>query len=99
MTPLIMEFQAQKFRNDCGIAALSMLLNQPYRNVSEAATELKINWKKGMTDSDMMKVARHFADERPALQSIRSPHTWHITSDALLEFIRWNELEDLYNRK
>jgi ABC-type bacteriocin/lantibiotic exporter with double-glycine peptidase domain len=60
MTPLMMEFVPQKFRNDCGIAALSMLLNQPYRTVSETATALKVDWKQGMTDPDMIKVAREF---------------------------------------
>jgi pyruvate,water dikinase len=30
---------------------------------------------------------------------LRIPNTWHISSDGVLEFIRYNNLEDLYNRK
>ena len=33
------------------------------------------------------------------LQGIRVPKTWYVTSDGLLEFIRYNNLEDLYDRK
>lgn len=59
-SPVMMEFFPQKYRNDCGIAALAMLLTQPYRSVAELATELGVKWKEGMTDADMMKVARGF---------------------------------------
>jgi pyruvate,water dikinase len=31
--------------------------------------------------------------------SIRMPKTWYVASDALLEFIRYNNLEDVYNWK
>lgn len=30
---------------------------------------------------------------------LRVPNTWYISSDGVLEFIRYNNLEDLYNRK
>lgn len=33
------------------------------------------------------------------LQGIRVPGTWYVTSDGLLDFLRYNDLEDLYDRK
>ncbi|MDH3403515.1 MAG: pyruvate, phosphate dikinase [Acidobacteriota bacterium] len=40
------------------------------------------------------------AQEREtALEGIRTPRTWYITSDGLLQFIRYNSLEDVYDRK
>jgi len=32
-------------------------------------------------------------------RKMRVPNTWYISSDGVLEFIRYNNLEDLYNRK
>jgi pyruvate, water dikinase len=40
--------------------------------------------------------SKEYAD---ILQDIKVPKTWYLTSDGLLEFIRYNNLEDLYNRK
>ena len=39
---------------------------------------------------------RSFAE---LLGDIRIPKTWYVTSDGILNFIEYNELEDLYNRK
>ncbi|MGE3843209.1 MAG: PEP/pyruvate-binding domain-containing protein [Vicinamibacterales bacterium] len=35
----------------------------------------------------------------PALRQIRTPNTWYVTSDALLHFVEFNHLEDVYDRK
>jgi pyruvate, water dikinase len=45
------------------------------------------------------KIIERRAAEVPALKEIRFPESWYLTSDALLEFIHHNDLEDLYNRK
>jgi hypothetical protein len=46
-----------------------------------------------------MKIAREAAAERKLLRDLRIPRTWYVSSDALLEFLRFNELDDLYDRK
>ncbi len=46
-----------------------------------------------------MAVLREIQERAPALGRIRSPKTWYITSDGILEFIRHNSLEDVYNQK
>jgi hypothetical protein len=45
------------------------------------------------------KIVGEAAEEQTALQGIKPPKTWYLTSDAILDFIRSNDLEDLYNRK
>ena len=35
----------------------------------------------------------------PLIEKIRVPHAWYITSDALLDFIRYNSLEDIQSFK
>jgi hypothetical protein len=45
-----------------------------------------------------MSVLRGSGDNED-LAGIRCPKTWYLTSDAVLEFIRYNNLEDLYDRK
>ena len=44
-----------------------------------------------------MQLARHATDDLFA--DVRVPRTWYVASDAQLEFIRYNNLEDLYDRK
>lgn len=46
-----------------------------------------------------MAVLRNAAERNPELGRIRCPRTWYITSDGVLEFIRFNSLEDVYNQK
>jgi predicted nucleotidyltransferase len=46
-----------------------------------------------------MKIAREAGAGRELLRNVRTPRTWYVSSDALLDFIRFNELDDLYNRK
>lgn len=35
----------------------------------------------------------------PLLRDVKTPRTWYITTDCLLDFIRYNDLEDVYNQK
>jgi pyruvate, water dikinase len=46
-----------------------------------------------------MAVLREVRERNPALGRIKSPRTWYITSDGVLDFIRHNSLEDVYNQK
>ncbi len=48
-------------------------------------------------------LAEHILRKRgkgnPLVEKIRVPHAWYITSDALLDFIRYNSLEDIQSFK
>ena len=44
-------------------------------------------------------IIKYEADSTPLLQDIRTPRTWYIASDSTLQFIRYNNLEDVYYRK
>jgi predicted nucleotidyltransferase len=44
-------------------------------------------------------IVRKSGEYADVLQGIRIPKTWYVTSDAQLDFIRHNDLEDLYDRK
>ncbi len=46
--------------------------------------------------TQIVRKSTEFAD---ALGTIRIPKTWYLTSDGILDFIEYNQLEDLYNRK
>lgn len=39
------------------------------------------------------------SQEQPLLQSIKIPKTWYITSDEVIEFLHYNNLENLYEQK
>ena len=45
------------------------------------------------------KILRGQTEDPELAASIKMPHTWYIASDALLEFIRYNGLEDVHNWK
>ena len=45
------------------------------------------------------QIARKSHEFSDLLGDIRIPKTWYVTSDGILNFIEFNELEDLYNRK
>jgi hypothetical protein len=45
------------------------------------------------------RILRRAAESPELLSEIRVPRTWYIASDGLLEFIQYNHLEDVYNRK
>jgi len=44
-------------------------------------------------------VIHRLPEYESVLADIRTPKTWYVTSDALLQFIRFNKMEDVYNRK
>jgi hypothetical protein len=44
----------------------------------------------------IVKKSAEYAD---ALTSVKVPKTWYITSDGLMDFVEYNHLEDVYNRK
>ena len=45
------------------------------------------------------RILARAAAEVPEMREIKVPRTWHITSDGLIEFIQYNSLEDVHNRK
>jgi len=45
------------------------------------------------------QIVRKSTEFTELLGDIRTPKTWYLTSDGILNFIEFNELEDLYNRK
>jgi pyruvate, water dikinase len=45
------------------------------------------------------QVIHKLPEYESVLGGIRTPKTWYVTSDALLTFIRFNKMEDVYNRK
>lgn len=46
-----------------------------------------------------MQVLRRAAAGRDDLGQVKAPRTWYIASDGIVDFIRYNELEDVYNQK
>ena len=45
------------------------------------------------------QVLKKKAEERPLLKGVRTPKTWHITSDGLYDFINYNDLEEIAEHK
>lgn len=45
------------------------------------------------------RILARAADRAPELAGLRVPRTWHVTSDAIVQFIQFNHLEDFYNHK
>jgi pyruvate, water dikinase len=45
------------------------------------------------------QIVRKSTEYADALSGLKIPRTWYLTSDALLDFVEHNHLEDLYNRK
>lgn len=45
------------------------------------------------------KMIMKFADQHEFLKDIKFPKTWYMTSDIPLKFIRFNNLEDIFNQK
>ncbi|MGE5357960.1 MAG: PEP/pyruvate-binding domain-containing protein [Bacteroidales bacterium] len=46
--------------------------------------------------SHIVKRSTEYAD---ALSPVKVPKTWYLTSDGLMDFVEYNHLEDVYNRK
>ena len=44
-------------------------------------------------------ILRRSPEHRDAAGGVKVPKTWYITSDGLLDFLAYNHLEDVYNRK
>ena len=44
-------------------------------------------------------IVRRSTEFAASLGEIKTPKTWYVTSDGILNFIEYNQLEDLYNRK
>jgi len=45
------------------------------------------------------KIVEATAESESVLQDIKVPRTWHITSDGVVAFVRYNNLDDVYDRK
>lgn len=45
------------------------------------------------------KILKNFAEEDPVLKNIHTPKTWYITSDALIYFMQYNNLEEVLEQK
>jgi hypothetical protein len=45
------------------------------------------------------RIVREAEEHRALLDNVRVPKTWYIPSDQLLEFLRHNNLQDVYDRK
>ncbi len=45
------------------------------------------------------KIVQRSPDYADVLADVRVPRTWYITSDGVLDFIQYNHLEDVYDRK
>jgi hypothetical protein len=45
------------------------------------------------------RIVRDSVESQPMLGDLRVPRTWHVPSDALLEFLRYNDMEDIFDRK
>lgn len=46
-----------------------------------------------------VQIVRKSEEYAEALRDIRIPKTWYLTSDGVIDFIEFNHLEDLYDRK
>ncbi|MBK9372889.1 MAG: nucleotidyltransferase domain-containing protein [Holophagales bacterium] len=46
-----------------------------------------------------VQIVRKSEEYAEALKDIRIPKTWYLTSDGVIDFIEFNHLEDLYDRK
>ncbi len=45
------------------------------------------------------KIIEATAESESVLRGIKVPRTWHITSDGVVAFVRYNNLDDVYDRK
>jgi pyruvate,water dikinase len=45
------------------------------------------------------KIIEATAESESVLHDIKVPRTWHITSDGVVAFVRYNNLDDVYDRK
>jgi hypothetical protein len=45
------------------------------------------------------RIVARAADFKDAIGDVKVPKSFHVPSDGILDFIHWNDLEDVYNRK
>jgi hypothetical protein len=45
------------------------------------------------------RIVRDAEEHRSVLRDVRVPRTWYIPSDTQLEFLRYNDMQDVYDRK
>jgi len=66
--------------------------------ISPAASHGKLGGKSAglLLATQIVRKSTEYAD---ALGEIKVPKTWYLTSDGLLNFVNYNHLEDVYNRK
>ncbi len=46
-----------------------------------------------------MAILRNLKDPPPELGEIKTPRSWYLTTDGVIDFIQYNNLEDVYNQK
>ncbi len=46
-----------------------------------------------------MNILEKVKDPPPELAEIKTPRTWYLTTDGIIDFIQYNNLEDVYNQK
>ena len=69
-----------------------------HRVIAPASSHGKLGGKSAglLLARSILRNAREYAD---VLGDVRVPRTWYVASDALLDFIEYNHLEDVYTRK
>lgn len=69
-----------------------------HRVIAPTASHGKLGGKSAglLLASHIVRKTHEYAD---TLGEIKVPKTWYITSDGLLQFVGYNHLEDVYNRK
>ncbi len=45
------------------------------------------------------QIVRRAAGQNPLLENVRTPKTWYVVSDGILNFIHYNNLEEVFNQK
>jgi hypothetical protein len=46
-----------------------------------------------------LKILEKVKERPPELGTIKTPRTWYVTTDGVIDFIQYNNLEDVYNQK
>ena len=64
-----------------------------------AAGELRPRGREGVRSLPRVPDRQEVTEFADALGEIRIPKTWYLSSDGILDFIEFNQLDDLYDRK
>lgn len=97
---------ARRFLSDnlkfIGVAKQYLTIHDFGRILTRVAGPAQGNGKLGGKGSGLI-LATHIlqkkAPERPLLEKLKVPLTWHLTSDGLFDFVHYNSLEDLQSFK